>query len=187
MRPQFGLPVLLLATAVGCSHRIVTTGPFELRWAEWLARRDRIELDYRPPRIQLGCFRVHLGPDYLPDSSTGTRHLFIPNPEFVELSSAWITNRIDSGFRVRTPHGSTPWSDGGVWWPTLGGGAIIRLGTGFYGMNMVVRRRGSVYAGKAATFQDVGYDSQKASAELWRVPCGAAEPRVAADGAAPRR
>jgi hypothetical protein len=74
-----------------------------------------------------------------------------------------------------------------MWWPTLDGGAIIRLGTGFFGMSLVVHLRGSGYSGKAATFQDVGYDSQRTSVELWRTPCDAAEPRVAAGGAAPRR
>jgi len=159
-----------------------------LRWAEWYARRDGIELDYRPPRTQLGCFRVRLGPDYLPNASTGTRRLFIPNPGLLELSSDWQTDHgIDSGFRVRTPAGATPWKDGGMWWPTLDGGAIIRLGTGYFGMSVVVRRQGSAYSGKADTFQDVGYDSQTAKLELWPTPCGSAEPRLAADRAEHRR
>ena len=186
---RLALPTLCLlgTTAFGCAQRIVTTGPPELSWAEWVARRDRLELDYRPPRDQVGCFRVHLGPGYLSDSSMGTERVLIPNPGFIELSSDWQTDRIASGFRVRTPRGSTPWKTGGLWWPTRDGGAIIRLGDGFFGMSLVVHQRGSSYSGKAATFQDVGSDSQRASAELWRAPCGAAEPRVAADGAAPRR
>ena len=180
---RFALPILcwLGTNVLSCAHRPVTTGPPELRWAERVARRDRIELDYRPPQAQVGCFRVHLGPGYLSDASTGTERVFIPNPGFIELSSDWQTDRIDSGFRVRTLPGSTPWRDGGVWWPTLDGGAIIRLGDGFFGMSLVVHLRGSVYSGKAATFQDVGYASQRTSAELWRTPCGAAEPGAAAD------
>jgi len=189
MGVEFRLAVLGLVctSTVSCTHRMGMTRPPALGWAEELARRDRRELDYRPPRAQVGCFRVRLGPDYLPNASTGTRHLFIPNPGVVELSSEWTTDRINSGLRVRTPPRSTPWRDGGVWWPTMDGGATIRLGDGFSGMNLVVHPQGSLYAGKAATYRDVGYDSQRAGAELWPAPCVAAQPAAAADGASLHR
>ena len=104
----------------------------------------------------------------------------MPNPEVIELTSEWYTKgRIHSGFLVRTPVGSTPWGDNGVWRPTRTGGALIDLGTGFSGLFLVVHRNTWGYSGNASTYQDVGDNSARATADLWPVSCAKMPPNPA--------
>ena len=113
----------------------------------------------RPPR------------DQLPNASTGTQRPFMENPGFVELTSNWYTAGVRSGYLVRTPPRPAPWVDKGVWWPTRDGGAFIDLGTGFFGIMLRMHRSGLGYSGTAATYQDVGDESQRSTADLWPIGC----------------
>jgi hypothetical protein len=168
-----GTPLLVTASlaASGCAHECQRQGPPEVAWAEQLACDDHAELDDRPPTGRAGCYRLALGPSYLTNASTGTQNLFIDNPEFVELTSERYTTGIRSGYLARTPPRRGPWVDKGVWWPTRDGGAFIDLGTGFFGLLLRMHRSGFGYSGTAATYQDIGHDSQSSTADLWPIGC----------------
>lgn len=167
------VPVLVAVSValIGCAHECPRHEPPESLWAEQLAYHDRVELDDRPPGDRAKCYRLALGPTYLPNASTGTQRPFMENPGFVELTSDWYTAGVRSGYLVRTPPRPAPWVDKGVWWPTRDGGAFIDLGTGFFGIMLRMHRSGLGYSGTAATYQDVGDESQRSTADLWPIGC----------------
>jgi hypothetical protein len=178
------VPAVVVALS-GCAHTCSTHEPPDSSWAEAVACYHHVELDEHSPADRRGCYRLALGPTYLPNASTGRERRFIPNPEIIELTADWYTKeRIHSGFLVRTPAGSTPWGDNGVWRPTRDGGALIDLGTGFSGLLLVVRRNSSGYSGNASTYQDIGDDSATATADLRPVSCAKmpSNPPLQSDG-----
>jgi hypothetical protein len=175
MAATTGRSTLLSLTAIsllGCAHTCPTNEPPEANWAEGIACYHQVELAEHPPSDRLGCYRLALGPTYLPNHSTRGQSRFIPNPEIIELTAEWYSvGRIHSGFLVRTPTGSIPWVDNGVWRPTRTGGAIIDLGTGCSGLVLFMNRNRWGYSGHASTYQDISYDSARAAADLWPVSC----------------
>ena len=102
-------------------------------------------------------------------------------PNWSELTSERYTTGIRSGYLVRTPPRRGPWVDMMVWWPTRDGGAFIDLGTGFFGLLFRMYRSGIGYSGTVATYQDVGYDSKKSTADLWPITCEKMPPRQASN------
>jgi hypothetical protein len=150
--------VAVSVTLNGCAHGCPRHERPETSWAQQLACYEHAELDERPPVGWAGCYRLALGPTYLPNAATGTKGPFIENPEFIELTSDWYTTGVRGGYLVRTPPRRGPWVDKGVWWPTRAGGAFIDLGTGFFGMMLRMRRSTAGYSGTAETYQDVGDD-----------------------------
>ena len=160
----------------GCAHRCSTHEPPDSSWAEAVACYHHVELAEGPAADRLGCYRLALGPTYLPNASNAGQTIFIPNPEVIELTSEWYTmKRIHSGLLVRTPAGSR-WGNNGVWRPTRNGGALIDLGDGLSGLLVVVHRNGQGYSGNASTYQDIGEDFTRATADLWPVSCARMPP-----------
>lgn len=163
----------LALVMAGCAHQCPPNAPGEACWAEAVARHRGVELAAHAPVDGLGCYRLDVGPSYLPNAAIHGERVFIPGPRFIELRTEWYTKQVRSGFLVRTPPGLTPWGENGVWRPTRDGGAIIDLGTGFSGLILVMHRDGLGYSGTAATYQDVGDESDRSTAQLWPVPCPA--------------
>lgn len=167
------LPAVVTMSMVlaGCGHDCARHGPAETRWAQEIACYEHTQLDDRPPVSRVGCYRLALAPSYLTNASTGPERLFLDNPEFVELTADWYTKEVRTGYLVRTPPRSSGSDGTGVWWPTRDGGALIDLATGFAGMMLRMHRSGVGLSGTASTYQDVGDESQRSTAELWPVGC----------------
>ena len=167
------VPLAVAVALSGCAHNCPRHEPAESSWAEGVACYHHLDLEQQTPTDRLGCYRVALGQTYLPNWSTGAPFIsFIPNPEFIELTAEWYAKgRIHSGFLVRVPAGWNYWGGNGVWRPTRTGGALIDLGTGFSGLLFLMHRDSWGYSGNASTYQDVGYDSATAKADLWPVSC----------------
>jgi hypothetical protein len=60
-------------------------------------------------------------------------------------------------------------------------GAFIDLGTGFFGLLLRMHRSGFGYSGTAATYQDIGHDSQRSTADLWAISCEKVPPGEASN------
>lgn len=144
-------------------------------------------IDLQPEQSQLRCFKMHLDL-----SATQARMVYINRaPTFVKFRpepSAFLFRR---GLVVRSaPYPGTEDGPSGVWHPVEHGGIAFDWGTGFAGFRVVFARSGSRYAGRAETYVDVeGVPAESFAASLEPVACDqdAAQPRVAADRAAPGR
>jgi len=128
---------------------------------------------------------------YVPEMHWGVDEVFIKLPELLELSSELSTEPV-ARERARTVRPLGPSSGHahayGEWWPVEEGGIRLVWGSGFSGVEVLLAKAEMGYRGTAETFWDFGRPSQTAIASMLSVGCGvAAEPRVAADRAAPGR
>ena len=128
---------------------------------------------------------------YLPGMHWGGDEVFIEPPELLELSGELSTEPLarESARTVRPLGPSSGHAHAyGEWWPVEGGGIRLVWGSGFSGVEVLLAKVNIGYRGTAQTFWDFGRPSQTATVSMLPVSCGvAAEPRVAADRAAPGR
>ena len=150
-----------------------------------LACAHSAPIDLPPDQNQLKCFGLHLAL-----SAVQARMAYIDRaPTFVELRPERSTSPLRRGLVVRSsPRSETQFGPSAVWHPIEHEGIALDWGTGFAGFTVALARSGPGYAGIARTYADIeGVPVESFAASLEPVACAqdAAEPRVAADRAAP--
>jgi hypothetical protein len=163
--PRLCRVVALLVVALGaCAHR---------------PRRPARERE--PVAAQPGCYAIHVMKRAAdPDMPPWFRE-HVPRQVALTVKREDAEGTWDPGWRLAAlgpePDESMRAIKDGAWWPLERTGIEVRLGDGFSGVRLRLKRTAAGFMGEASTYQDVGDQSYRAYVWLDRLECKSSDNR----------